>query len=125
MRRYDMPRYYCDTHGAPKYNAGAYAPSAAVQKATSNPKPPPTAPTGANPDDAPIPTQVQLPTGDGVPAEVPVVPPGQAGPEPAPVAPEPVDMPVPDSVPMEVPVEAPPAPAPPAPAPPAPAPPQP
>lgn len=110
FNRYDVPRQYCTTHGAPVVTA------AGIDKGNHDgPKAPPPkeAPRPAPQEDpnapGPVPQQVQLPP-ETAPVEVPVGP-GPPVEVPPPVAEPPVD-PGPAPVPVEVPLEPPPAPEP-------------
>jgi penicillin-binding protein 1A len=110
MGRYDIPRQYCSTHGAPVVQAVGLDKSGPSSSKAPPPKeaPPPVPQEDPNAP-GPVPQQVQLPPDapPDNPAEVPVGPP--AGDLPPPV--EPSD-PGPAPVPVEVPLEAPPPPEP-------------
>lgn len=109
MGRYDVPRQYCSTHGAPVVTATGVDKNSKyeqVKKAEAK-APPPQAPVEDPNAPGPVPQQVQIPL--DVPVEVPVGP----GPAevPPPVEPPPADV-GPAPVPVEVPLEQPPPPPP-------------
>ncbi len=121
--RYSVPNQFCAMHGAPAYAPASAVPSKGGDSTKSSPtddaaaKAAETAAPDPNidPNSAPIPTQVQMPTEvplDGAPTDLPA-----GGGEVAPVAPQPVELPppppeaveLPPPPPVEVPIPPPPS----------------